>query len=172
MFEKDVEIRGVHATYIKHLATSKESDGVFLRYIDVYLFGAILGLLHNRKGQEDISSSKDTARIFTEVFLKEKSKCDFLYRLIMLHDNADKYAKEDRLNKTFRDDAKEEAAKHNISIFHSYVLGGIEFLYEKFQDYTTKDDMVDSIYNFVNKFYEDNHVPETDIDDKIKSIID
>lgn len=166
-----MEIKGVHATYIKHLTVNKEGDGIFLRYMDVYLFGAILGLLHNRKGQEDISTSKDTARIFAEVFIREKSKCDFLYRLIMLHDGAENYSKEERLNRSFRDDAKEEAAKDNLNTFHSYVLGGIEYLYEKFQDTTTKDDMIDSLYGFVNKFYEDNHVPEADIDNEIQNII-
>ena len=171
MFEKDVVIKGVHATYIKHLTVTKEEDGLFFRYIDVYLLGSILGLLHNRKSQED-NSSKDTARIFAEVFIKEKSKCEFLYRLVMLHDDAEHYTKEERLDRAFRDDANEKNVEDNLNIFHSYALGGIEFLYDKFQNTTTREDMLDSLYSFVNKFYEDNHVPVTDIDERIHNLIE
>lgn len=49
-----------------------------------------------------------------------------------------------------------EALKENIDVFHSYVSGGIEVLYEKFaEDCTTKDDYINKIYEVVSSFEKD-----------------
>ena len=45
MFEGDYTIYGKHATYIKYLKEAK----VFSRYIDVYMAGAVLGALYEKR---------------------------------------------------------------------------------------------------------------------------
>ena len=50
MFEGDIKMTGTHASYIKFLASKSNqlnkdalTAGVFKRYIDVYIAGAIIG---------------------------------------------------------------------------------------------------------------------------------
>ena len=61
--------------------------------------------------------------------------------------------------------------KNNMDLFHSYVLGGIEVLYEQFtEDCTTRDDYINQIYDVVTKFKED--VEGIPYADRIGEIID
>ena len=56
MFEGDYTIYGRHATYIKYLVNDAKA---FKRYIDVYMMGAVLGMLNDRR-----STSGDSAESF------------------------------------------------------------------------------------------------------------
>ena len=46
MFEGDYTIYGKHATYIKYLVNDAKA---FKRYIDVYMTGAMLGILYDKR---------------------------------------------------------------------------------------------------------------------------
>ncbi|WP_129688295.1 hypothetical protein [Gottfriedia acidiceleris] len=155
MFENDVTINGKHATYTKFLVNEA---AVFKRFIDVYMNGAILGFLYGRKSEKD-NGSTDRARIYADAFANERLRCDFIYRLIMLLDETPGKTVEDRINRAFRDDSKgkeNEAHQMNIKLFNSYVLGGIEVLYEKFtEDCTTKEDYITRVYEVVENFNEE-----------------
>lgn len=152
MFEQDYLLRGKHATYTKYL---RDTANLFDRYLDVYMLGAVVGYLHNRKSEKDLSTN-DTAAMLASVFIGEKDKCEFIYRLIMLMDTSTGLSADQRVDRAFRDDTNEEAVKNNLRLFNSYVLGGIEVLYEKFVDNcTTRDDYLDGIYKFVNEFKSD-----------------
>lgn len=48
MFEGDYTIYGKHATYMKYLKETK----VFNRYIDVYMAGAVLGALYEKRAKQ------------------------------------------------------------------------------------------------------------------------
>lgn len=152
MFEKDYELRGKHATHTKFLCNNAK---VFKRYIDVYMVGAVIGFLHNKKVPRDTSTSDD-ASILAGAFSTERLKCEFIYRLIMLLEEGNNSTEQQRIDRAFRiDDSTPEALKDNMDLFHSYVYGGIEVLIEKFSDCTTKDDYVDRIYKFVTSFDKD-----------------
>ncbi len=152
MFESDYTLLGKHATYTKHLYDS----GVFARYIDVYMNGAILGFLNGRKATLD-RGSLDRARIYADAFIKEKHRCDFLFRLLMLLDETTACTIEQRVDRAFRQDAQGDIRKEeNLKLFHSYVLGGIEVLYEKLGEHsTTRDDYVNKVYGMVKTFKEE-----------------
>ncbi|MED4018544.1 hypothetical protein [Sutcliffiella cohnii] len=169
MFENDTTINGKHATFTKFLVNEAK---VFKRYIDVYMNGAILGFLYGRKSEKDNQSS-DRARIYADAFANERMRCDFIYRLIMLLDETPGKTVEDRINRAFRDDSKgEENESHqsNMNLFNSYVLGGIEVLYEKFtEDCTTKEDYINRIYEVVSSFREELEGVKSD---KIKEVIE
>lgn len=170
MFENDLVINGKHATYTKFLVTEEE---IFKRYIDVYMNAAIMGFLYGRMSEKD-SESNDKARIFADVLAKERNRCDFIYRLIMLLDETTKLTIEERIDRAFRDDAKgDKSDTHiaNMRLFNKYVLGGIEVLYEKFtEDCTTKEDYIDKIYEVTKGFYEETEGVE--YSDKIKEAIE
>ncbi|KJR47500.1 hypothetical protein UF75_2078 [Desulfosporosinus sp. I2] len=149
MFDKDYNLKGKHATYTKFL---KDTAKVFDRYMDVYMIGAVLGFLNGKQEPED-NSNKDDAEIPLSVFYKEKMKCEFIYRMIMLLDETSNLTLEQRTDRAFREDTNEQAMIKNMDLFNSYVRGGIEYLYEKFsEDCVTEDDYLNKVYEFVNRF--------------------
>jgi len=152
MFEKDLVLRGKHATYM----TDLNRTGVFKRYIDVYMVGAIWGLLYNVKSDRDTSSSDD-ATIYAAAFNTERLRCEFIYRLVMLLDESSRLTPEQRIDRAFRyDDTHVEVMKENMDLFHSYVYGGIEKLYEKFVGgCTTREDYIDKINEVLGAFKDD-----------------
>lgn len=166
MFENDYTLTGKHATYMKFLAVknSKETtvaDGgvnsaqLFERYIDVYMNGAIWGLLYNRKAPRD-TASDDRARIYADAFSNERENCVFLYRMVMLLDKSVDLTSEERINRAFRYDTqpdKAEEFKKNMELFNDYVRGGIEEMYEQFTDgCTTRDDYLTKTYEILTTF--------------------
>lgn len=158
MFEKDVTINGIHATYIKYLVNEAK---VFERYIDVYMTAAALGCLYDKRSVE--TTSTDRARIYADAFSTEREKCLELFRTIILSDASKNWSSEERTNICFRyrDENIENAVpsvtndeisimKEALSLFHSYMLGGVELLYDTFYSPTINmDDAIDYAYKTV-----------------------
>lgn len=159
MFEGDYTIYGKHATYIKYLVNETKA---FKRYIDVYMAGAVLGALNEKKGE--ISDSSDRARIYSDAFNTEYVRCNELFKTIILSETSKSWATEDRVNICFRyrdkldpiaippvSEEEVSTMKDALNLFNSYVLGGIEILYEAFSTNATisMDDAVDYAYKTV-----------------------
>lgn len=167
MFENDYTINGKHATHMKFLDTTK----IFERYIDTYMTAAIVGFLHGRTDTKD-NTSQDRARIFADAFAKEKANCDFIYRLIMLSDERFEVTVQQRVDRAFRYDAQndDEVNKTNMEIFTSYVLGGIEELYEQFtESCTSREDYIDNVYNIATQFSDE--IEGVSYEDKIDELM-
>jgi len=151
VFENDYTINGRHATYLKYL----HEQGIFKRYIDVYMHAAVWGLMYGRLGSRDTSST-DRARIYADAFVNERDNCVFLYRLAMLLDETTSLSPVDRVNRAFRDDAisgNQSKVATNLELFNSYVLGGIELLFEKLaENCSTRDDYIDRIFSRMESF--------------------
>ena len=167
MFESDFTINGKHATYLKFLAKKNSNDiqdlgknaaQLFERYIDVYMNAAIFGLLYSRVAKND-SSTSDRARIYADAFNNERENCVFLYRLVMLLDQTQKLSPEERVERAFKYDSlpeKEMEFKKNLELFHEYVRGGIEVMYERFTEgCQTQDDYLNRSHDVMEKFYEE-----------------
>ncbi len=45
-----------------------------------------------------------------------------------------------------------DVLKQNMEIFNSYACGGIEYLYDKFQDCNRIEDTVDTLYEMLQNF--------------------
>lgn len=166
MFDRDYQLRGKHATYAKHL---RDTAGVFKRHIDIYMIGAIMGFLHGRQVPED-TTTKDDVMMFADVFIREKMKCEFIYRMLMLLDETTDLILEQRADRAFRDDTDVQAMITNMDLFNSYVRGGIEYLYEKFSDdCVTRDDYINKVYEIVDRFKHD--IEGQSYEDIIESII-
>lgn len=170
MFEHDFTLKGKHAKYMKYLSNDA---GLYKRYIDVYLNGAVFGLLHDRRADVD-NETTDTANILADVFQKERSNCVLLYRLTMLLDKSSDLTTQERIDRAFRDDADDaspEKLKSNTELFHSYVRGGIEEMFEQFIEGggTTPDEYLEHAMDVMESFR--NELNGTDVDDKLKSLI-
>ena len=155
MFDKNYRLLGKHATYARFL---KEDAKLFDTIISAYLNGAIWGLLYNRRAPVD-KESTDNANIMAEQFIEHHDKCRFVYRLVMLLDESSDLSTQRRIDRAFRDDAEKEkpdydaVMKDNMDVFHSYVRGGIEQLYEDFvTGCTSADDYIARIHEQINDF--------------------
>lgn len=82
MFEGDYTIYGKHATYIKYLKEAK----IFSRYIDVYMAGAVLGALYEKRASQ--TDSSDRARIYADAFDTEHARCNEIFKIVILWLNA------------------------------------------------------------------------------------
>lgn len=159
MFEGDYTINGKHATYIKYL---KDEAKAFERYIDVYMAGATIGVLKNRRAKQ--GGSTDRARIYADAFNTEHVKCSELFKLVILNDTSKPWSNEERINICFRyrdkmdekavppiSEQEVEIMKEAIDLFNEYAMGGIELLYENFLSSTviSIDDTVDYAYKAI-----------------------
>lgn len=173
MFDKDMQIRGKHATYWKALTqtpgnatdTSKNFK-VFESYIYVYMVAPIIGLINGRKGQYDpADDSKDTAGMLAEIQIKNASKLKYIYRLIVLSDDSLDLTDEEKINMAFKEDNNEESVKKGMELYTAYFLGGLEILYEEFvQNCITDDDYVRKMFDFVSEFKEEQSIDDLTID--------
>lgn len=161
MFDKDIVITGKHATYLKFLAKKASelkkdalSIEIFNRYIDVYMAGAVIGAIKNRK-EEAETSRDESARIFAEAVIREQANLKMIYRLILLTDDPS-LSEEERIDGAFRNDSKPDKVASGMEIFHAYACGGISWLYEKFTDgATTREDYLERLSQIVAEFQED-----------------
>lgn len=159
MFTDDINIFGRHAYYVKELA-SKEI-GLFPRNIDVFMNGAIIGLIYGRKEERDKVSDlkEEKTNILASAINKEKIHLDYIYRLIMLLDDSEGLSLEERINRAFRDDSNSDISdKHqnNLELFKEYSLGGISILYDKIlKEGIDADAFMKNSYEFIKSTSEE-----------------
>ena len=159
MFEGDYTINGTHATYIKYLVNDIKA---FDRYIDVYMAGAALGVLNDKRAKQ--GGSADRARIYSDAFNTEHIKCNELFKVVILNDTSKTWSEEERINICFKYRDKMDAnavppitqheielMKEALDLFNEYAMGGIELLYENFLSSATVsiDDAVDYAYKAI-----------------------
>ena len=173
MFDKEYDVLGKHALYVRQLARDIKINGqsLFERYLDVYLNGAIFGLLYNRTAKRD--TSPEQANIPASAFNTSRHDCIILYRLVMLLEQSTNATPDERIDRAFRhdaDDTMKDKLDANMDLFHSYVLGGIEVLYEKYTDgCTTQEDYMERIYSLMSDFREE--IQGISYDEKLRELI-
>lgn len=169
LFESDVTITGIHATHLKFLVNDAK---IYNDYIDVYMNAAVFGYMYSQKADRDSSDSTDRARIYADAFSTHRTECIFLYRLIMLLDDA-QMSTEERLDRAFRYDAnpdKEAELQASIELFNSYVRGGIEYMYNQFTTgCTSRDDYIRNIF-VVSRNFKDS-IDGVSYEEKIKKLL-
>lgn len=161
LFENEIEINGKYANYARFL---KDQVGLFLTFRELYVNAIIIGFLYNIKESNDSNIKVQSASIFSSDLSKRKSDLRFLYRMIMLLDNKDDFTLDDYMNRTFRDDSEEDRSKlkANMAILNSYACGGIEYLYNKFQNSDGLGDTVDIMYEWIKEFCIEQELLEDD----------
>ncbi len=176
MFQREFVFRGKHALYVKDLVETAE---LIHRNLDILIIAPIIGLLNGKTGELD-KSSNNTTKIFTQQLLKEKDLLEFIYKLIILTDTSQGWSSKDKIFRAFRIDEEadnlsekdKQMIAENRQLFESYLLGGIEYLHEKLYSNGTyaKDEMINRLYEFVKKFYEDLQINEHNLQDILESI--
>jgi len=162
MFNNDYEIKGKHASYIRFLsATTKRLDktakaaGIINTAVDIYVITPLIGLVYNKKAAED-NASNDTYSILASQIITHQANLEFVYRLVMLADNSTGLSSDDKIDRAFRQDEQPEKLAENLELFHKYMRGGLEWLYEQFTDgATTKEDYLEKVHDVVSLYKED-----------------
>lgn len=162
MFDNDIRITGTHAAYIKFLAAKSSQlnkdavcAGIFKRYVDVYIAGAIIGMVKKLKVTAN-TDNDEIANILASAVIGEQARLKMLYRIAMLIDNPS-LSVDERIDLAFRNDANDEEIKKGMDIFNSYARGGIEWLYEVItsNNASENEDYLENLAVMVKEFSED-----------------
>lgn len=164
MFDRAYVVDGKHATYIKFLnAYQRRLDkekaasnaGVFPYAIDVYTVAPLIGVAYNRTAAVDTESS-DSTTIFADAIIARQDTLDTVYRLVLLSEKSVELSADGRIDRAFRSDEDPEQLAINLDLFHQYMRGGVEWLYEQVtEDATTQEDYLARIVELINQYSED-----------------
>lgn len=158
LFDKEFEFVGKHATYCRAL---KDEISLFSTFRETYMISAIVGFLYGAKSEKDTTEKVNPASILPSELAKQRLNLRNIYRYIMLLEETEGFSIDDYKARTFKDDAEDEdpeKIKRNMEIFNSYVLGGIEILYDRFKDCDSKKNVVNVLNEFLEDFVTDNEL--------------
>ena len=152
MFDKNLEITGKHADYLRRLTENIDSkNSIFSAAYIAYRTASVIGFLYGRKSTKDSSSAKPLT-IFLDQLSKIRDDLEFNYKLIMILDKEHEPSFEERLEKAFNY-YDTDKAKVDEELFEQYSLGGIEVLYEKLiKDANKSEDYISNLMACVQEF--------------------
>lgn len=162
MFNKPFILKGKHATYIRFLSAQtkvndKNAKGAFVikTAVDIYNIAPLIGVAYNKKSDEDTNST-DSYTIFGDAMIQHQSNLEVAYRLVMLAENTSDLSNDEKISRAFKEDEQPEKMVQNLELFHQYMRGGIEWLYEHFTDgATTKEDYLEKVFEITSLYKED-----------------
>lgn len=166
MFDKEYVFYGKHAQMVKKLAgkLSPDTGKIFDTNYDVYALAPIVGYLYGRKSAINKDIEDDT-KVFRDKIMSEKENLMFDFRLLMLAYKSDTLTEQDKIELAFRSENNDEVRKPYDELFNSYVLGGVEVLYEKiFGDADAVEGYIFNLYNFITEFNEKYYSSLSDMD--------
>lgn len=151
LFQNEIELNGDYATKIRSL---RDEIKIFASFRDAYLTAAVVGFKEQATGFDTLTDKVQPASIFTGELNGRLTELKLVYRTIMLLDKTENLTNKEYENRAFRDDAETEnieKLKKNYALFNSYVCGGIDILYEKFNG-LDDDKLIDELFEFVSEF--------------------
>ena len=170
MFNKDYRVLGKHATYIRFLNAytqnlDKEAKvaGIFAIAVDVYMVAPLIGAAYNRKAPVD-TESKDDLNILASQIVTRQKPLDDIYRLVMLSEKSTNLSDDDRIERAFKTDENPELLEANLELFHQYMRGGVEWLYEHVTEGgNLQEDYLDKIREIVTLYANDFEISQENI---------
>ena len=155
MFDKQYRFTGTHAHKVEALTAVFDESAkakLFERNLDVYINAPMVGFLFNRKGTKNTEGDTPNQNIFPEQMINNSDQLKYIFRLVLLLDRESEPDEEKRLDRAFRNFGNDE---NDYALFDSYVLGGVDVLYEKLVDGVSEPgEYVDRMYDFIEDFHE------------------
>jgi hypothetical protein len=134
---------------------SLKNAGIFLNAVDVYTVAPLIGVAYNKAVPVDYDS-QDTINIHADAIIRRQHDLDVVYRLVLLNDKSLTLPSDERLDRAFRSDESPELQTENMEIFHKYMRGGVEWLYEQITEgATTQEDYLERIVELVKQYNDD-----------------
>lgn len=157
-FKKEFEFKGKHADMVSELWRANDYEHTyFKRLIDIYILAPIIGFRLNRKAETDYSTTS-TRSIFSEQMNKEKETLDFIMQMILLLEDGAQHSCETSVERAFKGVDSQEKYDEYFKMFHDYVRGGVEELYERLvirkpeMDEELYDEKTANIYALIERF--------------------
>ena len=162
MFSKPYELKGKHAVYIRFLNAytqrlDKEAKvaGIFEVAADIYMIAPLIGAAYNLRSPVD-NDTQDSFTIFGDAIINRQASLETVYRLIMLSEKSANLSPSERIERAFKDDETLENVNANMELFHQYMRGGIEWLYEHINEgATTQNDYLEKVKDLVKLYADD-----------------
>jgi len=161
MFDKEYTFKGKHGFKVKSMVKRDQQSlsvqqkfPIFERNLDVYLIAPIVGFMYGRTSEIDNDPNYKPTDIFPQQLSENKANLLFNFHLIMLL--AFKYEpdEKERINKAFNY-YNNDKLKDDEILYNSYVLGGVDILYEKLiENSLTIEDCLNNLYDFIEDFDE------------------
>lgn len=153
MFDKQYRFYGKHAKMVNELTgvfDEKSKSRMFERNLDVYINAPLVGFLYKTKSKKDtIDNGISPQSIFTEQMINASDVLQDELRTILLLDCEYEPVKEKRLDRAFRHLGKDEC---DLELFDSYVLGGVEVLYQKLiEEASSTSEYMNKLYDFLEE---------------------
>lgn len=161
MFFRDYSFIGKHAKYVQELTDryriqNNESVSIFNRNIDVYICASIVGCVYGKRSDIDKTSEFENyvRKIAASQLVPEGDRITHCYEMIMLLHNKNKDDINTRIERAFKYHNRDEKYKKEcFDIFNSYILGGVEILYEKIiAEGKELEDFMLNLYDFIEEF--------------------
>lgn len=154
MFDKVYIFSGKHADMVKKL-TAKLSDeigrGFFTTNYEVYQVAPMVGWIYKRTAKVD--KSDNITKIFPETMIAGQQDLLFNYRNLMALIYQEKDT-EEMMSIAFQLDHEDEKRKQYDEIYNSYVLGGVEEIYERIFENNNAgnvDEYIMNLYEFLQE---------------------
>lgn len=130
-FRREYKFHGKHARMVSEMWVINDYEHTyFKRLLDLYIVAAVIGFRIDRKAEPDYSPF-EAKTIFGEQMSGAKEELDFIMQMMLMLESAGKENQEECIKRAFRGvESKEEFDRCN-KMFESYVLGGVEELYER-----------------------------------------
>ena len=166
LFFKDYLFKGIQRDQSVALSDfeieSNSNLKIFNSTVELFMVAALVGCYHGKRVKAD---KGETRRIMSEQLMSRYNDLMFIYKLVMLANDAVDENTE-KVNNAFRYTDKKE----NWDLFEEYVLGGLQILYDNFfpekdsQAKSSYDDYFDRLYELLTEFKE-NDIKEEELID-------
>lgn len=146
-FSKDIIISGKHADECDDMWKQNDiQNSYFRRLIDLYTVAPVIGLRTKHKAEPDNDSEKKRTIQLQQIYTRREDLKTIMIMILLL-DESDGLSVEDRVNRAFREPQTEDQFNHNMALFSSYALGGIEILHDRLVKRGTDGDDIGNKYD-------------------------
>lgn len=157
-FKKEFEFRGKHARMVSEIWSVNDYEHTyFKRLIDLYIAASVIGFRVGRSVQEEYSPFEPKS-IFPEQMIKAKEDLDFIMQMMIMLEHGSEMSSEECVKLAFRGAETEEEYRRYQDMFHGYVRGGVEEIYERLvvhkaePDDTFRDNKTANLMDMLERF--------------------
>lgn len=157
-FKKEFEFRGKHARMVSEIWRANDYEHTyFKRLIDLYIAASVIGFRVGRSAPEEYSPFESKS-IFPEQMIKAKEDLDFIMQMMIMLEHGSEMSGEECVKLAFRGAETEEEYRRYQDLFHGYVRGGVEEIYERLvirkaePDDIFRDNKTDNLMVLLDRF--------------------
>lgn len=163
MFKKQIRFFGKHAQIMQKYCKDKggdqdipfpisNNDGIvnehfyiFETRIEIYMVGAMLGIL-NKKEAEEEQDTKFYSTIMFDMIEKQRNNLQRIYQYMVLSDDYIDSC-DGKIKKAFSIELTEKDCEEQQLKFENFVRGGLEIIDEYFKDCKNYEDVCNALVN-------------------------